>query len=149
MPKQKTHKGLAKRVKITAKGKVKRRKSFKGHLLSSRNGKKIRQLRRTDLMPEAEPALDNSGPGGYLWCRAGVVSLGCEKLECCADQAFPRTFGISLPFAWNRAIAEVSHYSQGYSGNLGLPRRSREDRQKMVCYSPIGLLTNHLPRRAR
>lgn len=54
MPKQKTHKGLAKRVKITAKGKVKRRKSFKGHLLSSRNGKKIRQLRRTDLMPKAE-----------------------------------------------------------------------------------------------
>lgn len=54
MPKQKTHKGLVKRVKITAKGKVKRKKSFKGHLLSSRNGKKIRQLRRTDLMPKGE-----------------------------------------------------------------------------------------------
>ena len=35
MPKQKTHKGLTKRVKVTAKGKVKRKKSFKGHLLSS------------------------------------------------------------------------------------------------------------------
>jgi ribosomal protein L35 len=41
-------------VKVTAKGKVKRKKSFKGHLLSSRNGKKIRQLRQTDLMPKAE-----------------------------------------------------------------------------------------------
>ena len=54
MPKQKTHKGLSKRVKVTGKGKVKRRKSFTGHLLSSRSSKRRRRLRGTALMPKAE-----------------------------------------------------------------------------------------------
>jgi large subunit ribosomal protein L35 len=54
MPKQKTHKGLAKRVKVTGKGKVKRRKSFTGHLLSGRPSKLRRKNRQSALMPEAE-----------------------------------------------------------------------------------------------
>ena len=39
MPKQKTHKGLSKRVKVTATGKVKRKRSGAGHLMSSKNAK--------------------------------------------------------------------------------------------------------------
>ena len=54
MPKQKTHKGLAKRVKLTARGKVKRRQSFTGHLLSSRPGKQRRRLRQPLLMGKAD-----------------------------------------------------------------------------------------------
>jgi large subunit ribosomal protein L35 len=48
MPKQKSHKGLLKRVKVTAKGKVKWKKPFKGHLMSSKSGKKLRQLRGSE-----------------------------------------------------------------------------------------------------
>jgi large subunit ribosomal protein L35 len=44
MPKQKTHKGLAKRVKVTASGKVKYRKSFGGHLMSGKTAKRRRQI---------------------------------------------------------------------------------------------------------
>ncbi|MBN1435719.1 MAG: 50S ribosomal protein L35 [Sedimentisphaerales bacterium] len=44
MPKQKNHKGLSKRVKITGTGKVKRSKAFAGHLMSSKNGKRCRAL---------------------------------------------------------------------------------------------------------
>jgi large subunit ribosomal protein L35 len=51
MPKVKTHKGLAKRVKVTARGKVKRHKAFTGHLLSGRSGRRLRRLRQTALMP--------------------------------------------------------------------------------------------------
>ena len=40
MPKQKTHKGIAKRVKITGRGKVKRRSAGKGHLLSGKKAKR-------------------------------------------------------------------------------------------------------------
>jgi len=40
--------GLRKRVKITGRGKVKRHKSFTGHLLSGRPSKTKRKLRRTD-----------------------------------------------------------------------------------------------------
>jgi large subunit ribosomal protein L35 len=54
MPKHKTHKGLRKRVKVTAKGKVKRRKAFTGHLLSTRTSKRLRRLNRATLMPSAE-----------------------------------------------------------------------------------------------
>ena len=44
MPKQKTHKGLSKRVKITASGKVKHKRSFGGHLMSSKNAKRRRKI---------------------------------------------------------------------------------------------------------
>lgn len=44
MPKQKTHKGLRKRVKITAKGKVMRKKAGAGHLMSSKNAKRRRRI---------------------------------------------------------------------------------------------------------
>lgn len=50
MPKVKTHKGLAKRIKITARGKVKHSRPFKSHLLSSKNAKRRRQLRRKVLL---------------------------------------------------------------------------------------------------
>jgi large subunit ribosomal protein L35 len=50
MPKNKTHKGLAKRVKVTARGKVKRHRAFTGHLLSSRPSKQRRRLRRATMV---------------------------------------------------------------------------------------------------
>ncbi|MFZ0034849.1 MAG: bL35 family ribosomal protein [Sedimentisphaerales bacterium] len=44
MPKQKTHKGLSKRVKITATGKISRRRCGGGHLMSSKNAKRRRRI---------------------------------------------------------------------------------------------------------
>ena len=44
MPKQKTHKGLAKRVKVTASGKIKRGYTGGGHLMSSKNAKRRRRI---------------------------------------------------------------------------------------------------------
>ncbi|MCH7988976.1 MAG: 50S ribosomal protein L35 [Planctomycetes bacterium] len=46
MPKQKTHKGMQKRFKVTASGKVKHRKAFRGHRLSHKGAKRVRQLRQ-------------------------------------------------------------------------------------------------------
>ena len=54
MPKVKTHKGLAKRVKITANGKVKHSRPFTSHLMSSKNAKRRRQLRRKALITGAQ-----------------------------------------------------------------------------------------------
>ena len=44
MPKQKVHKGLAKRVKVTASGKIKRKRAFGGHLMSSKTAKRRRKI---------------------------------------------------------------------------------------------------------
>ena len=50
MPKQKTHKGLKKRVKITASGKVKRKQAGGGHLMSSKNAKRRRKIASPSTM---------------------------------------------------------------------------------------------------
>ncbi|HVN95785.1 MAG TPA: 50S ribosomal protein L35 [Syntrophorhabdaceae bacterium] len=46
----KTHRGLAKRVKLTARGKVKRAKAFHSHLLSSKTPKMKRRLSKSDTV---------------------------------------------------------------------------------------------------
>ena len=46
MPKMKTHKGMKKRFTVTATGKVKHKKAFRGHKLSHKGGKRRRQLRQ-------------------------------------------------------------------------------------------------------
>ncbi len=50
MPKQKTHKGAAKRFKLTARGKVKRSHSMMNHILTKKARKRKRKLRKqTDV----------------------------------------------------------------------------------------------------
>jgi large subunit ribosomal protein L35 len=50
MPKLKTHRGFAKRIKVTGKGKLKREKSFHSHLLSSKTPKMKRRLSKADTI---------------------------------------------------------------------------------------------------
>jgi large subunit ribosomal protein L35 len=57
MPKQKTHKGLSKRVKVTASGKVKHKHSFSGHLMSSKSAKRRRHVSGVDTMFSANAKL--------------------------------------------------------------------------------------------
>ena len=47
MPKMKTHRGLAKRVKTTAKGKVKMAHGGKSHLLAHKEKDRKRKLRKS------------------------------------------------------------------------------------------------------
>ncbi|MEE9295569.1 MAG: 50S ribosomal protein L35 [Phycisphaerae bacterium] len=56
MPKGKTHKGIAKRFRVTAKGKVRYRKSFSGHLMSGKSGNRRRNLRRPAFVESAAAA---------------------------------------------------------------------------------------------
>ena len=53
MPKQKTHKGLSKRIKITATGKVKHKRTGGGHLMSGKNAKRRRRVSSSDIMTSA------------------------------------------------------------------------------------------------
>ena len=47
MPKMKTHRGAAKRFKLTGTGKIKRSKAFKSHILTKKSSKRKRKLRKT------------------------------------------------------------------------------------------------------
>ena len=53
MPKLKTHKGAAKRFRLTGKGAVKRRRAYGNHILTKHTAKRKRQLRveATGLKP--------------------------------------------------------------------------------------------------
>jgi large subunit ribosomal protein L35 len=46
MPKMKTHRGAAKRFKVTGTGRVLRRKAFRSHLLEKKASKRTRRLAR-------------------------------------------------------------------------------------------------------
>ncbi len=50
MPKMKTHKGLRKRVRVTASGKIRYRSSFTGHLMSGKSGNRRRRLRKPNIL---------------------------------------------------------------------------------------------------
>jgi large subunit ribosomal protein L35 len=47
MPKMKTHKGAAKRFKVTGSGKITRRKANLNHILEKKSPKRKRRLART------------------------------------------------------------------------------------------------------
>ncbi len=50
MPKLKTNRGAAKRFKVTASGKIKRNKAYRGHLLTKKTTKRKRNLRKSGLV---------------------------------------------------------------------------------------------------
>jgi len=54
MPKLKTHRGAAKRFKLTGTGKVKRRKAFHSHILTSKTAKRKRNLRTSGVLDERD-----------------------------------------------------------------------------------------------
>ena len=53
MNKQKVHKGLRKRFKLSAKGKLRYKKSFAGHLMSGKPGRRCQRLRRPGILTGA------------------------------------------------------------------------------------------------
>jgi len=54
MPKLKTHRGAAKRVKRTASGKLKRHKAYKSHILTKKSTKRKRGLRKATMVSKAD-----------------------------------------------------------------------------------------------
>ena len=53
MPKMKTHRGAAKRFKMTSKGKIKRKKAFLRHILTGKSSKRTKQLRSTGFVDKS------------------------------------------------------------------------------------------------
>ena len=53
MPKMKTHKGIKSRIRLTATGKLRYKRSFAGHLMSGKSGKRVRQARRPSFLSGA------------------------------------------------------------------------------------------------
>lgn len=54
MPKMKTHRGAAKRFRLTGTGRIKRFKGYKSHFLEKKSARRKRKLRQATLVSEAE-----------------------------------------------------------------------------------------------
>ena len=54
--KRKTHRGAAKRFKLTASGKVKRSRAYASHILTKKTRKRKRKLRKSTLVSKADQA---------------------------------------------------------------------------------------------
>lgn len=54
MPKNKSHKALLKRIRISKTGKVRHRSANHKHLRSGKGGKRLRQLRKDPFMANAD-----------------------------------------------------------------------------------------------
>ena len=53
MPKMKTHRGAAKRMKKTGTGRFKRMKAYKSHILTKKTQKRKRNLRKATLVDKS------------------------------------------------------------------------------------------------
>ena len=54
MPKQKTHSGLKKRIKVSASGKIKRCHAYTGHLKTNKTHKQNKNLSKSGLVHETD-----------------------------------------------------------------------------------------------
>lgn len=54
MPKMKSQRSARKSFKVTATGKIKRRKAFRSHILTSKSTKRKRHLRKPGLVNQTE-----------------------------------------------------------------------------------------------
>ena len=54
MPKMKTHRGSAKRFRVTGSGKIMRAKAYKSHILTKKSPKRKRNFRKEEQIAEAD-----------------------------------------------------------------------------------------------
>ena len=54
MPKMKTHRGTAKRFRVTGSGKIMRAKAFKSHILAKKSQKRKRNFRKEAELTNAD-----------------------------------------------------------------------------------------------
>ncbi len=54
MPKMKTHRGAAKRLRLTASGRVRRNKAYASHLMTNKSRKQKRRLRHSSIVVKAD-----------------------------------------------------------------------------------------------
>jgi len=54
MPKIKTHRGAAKRFKLTSSGKLKRSKAYASHILTKKTRKRKRSLRKATVLHDRD-----------------------------------------------------------------------------------------------
>jgi large subunit ribosomal protein L35 len=81
MPKLKTHKGMKKRFKVSATGKVSHKKCGSSHLMSHKSGKQVRRLRKK---VQLNVSAENRRIRNALLTRQSTNPLAVESAKAAA-----------------------------------------------------------------
>ena len=86
MPKLKTHKGMKKRFKVSANGKVQHKRCGSSHLMSHKSGKRVRRLRKQSTL---NVAAESRRVRSAVHVRPAVNPLDVEagRLAALAEKA--------------------------------------------------------------
>jgi large subunit ribosomal protein L35 len=89
MPKLKTHKGMKKRFKISANGKVRHKRAGSSHLMSHKSGKQVRRLRKKSAL---SVAAETRRIRHAMLEKAGVNpdAVHAEKMAALAAKSTPK-----------------------------------------------------------
>jgi large subunit ribosomal protein L35 len=90
MPKLKTHKGMKKRFKISANGKVQHKRCGSSHLMSHKSGKQVRRLRKKSTL---KVSAETRRIRNAVLKRQAVnpLAVAAEKLAAQAEKASKAT----------------------------------------------------------
>ena len=112
MPKLKTHKGMKKRFKVSANGKVSHKRCGSSHLMSHKNGKKVRRLRKKSTLDVAaesrrvRSALRDRNTLNPLAVEAAKHAAVAAKAGATATAAEQPSSPVSAPAASTATAAE-------------------------------------------
>ncbi|QYU70448.1 50S ribosomal protein L35 [Leptolyngbya sp. 15MV] len=119
MPKNKTHKGLLKRIRISKTGKVRHRTAGHKHLRSGKGGKRLRQMRKDPyivhhgamrtgmVMLERLEARLSGGHDSYLWDAQGWYGGDIDRFVLKSEgkgEFGGRIADADIQALWSRAI---------------------------------------------
>lgn len=95
MPKLKTHKGMKKRFKVSATGKVSHKRCGSSHLMSHKSGKRVRRMRKKAFLEvsaenrRVRDALLTRQSSNPLAVEAARLAVVAEQAEGAGEQAAP------------------------------------------------------------
>ncbi len=93
MPKMKTHKGILKRMKFSARGKVLFKRPNGNHLMSAKSGKRCRNIRGTGVLSRAlsQRLLLAVGAGRRARRQVAICGCGCDHTMESKESKNPTT----------------------------------------------------------
>ena len=90
MPKLKTHKGVKKRFKVSATGKVSHKRCGSSHLMSHKSGKQVRRLRKKSILKISAEA-HRLRRALHTRVSSQPDSIEAARLSALAEESVPPT----------------------------------------------------------
>ncbi len=129
MPKLKTHKGIKKRFKVTATGKVKHKRCGSSHLMSHKSGSQIRKLRKKSVLAVS--------------AEAKKLRRAIHKRESFQPQAIEAARLVALADAGETPAAhEAKLAADGFKSNFDRNRAAGRAARKAAKASPDTLVAS-------